>query len=126
MALVDTSGWIRSPTKRAPSTVEIYRFLSLDEFVRHELPYGELPIGNTGGRRRPLAAYERIHPAKLIPHHDVVAFVQARDLRRRGVVGIDVHLSASAAVGRMRLWAGDSRFAAVAAELGVAHEVSAQ
>jgi len=118
---VDTSVWIRFLANRSPYAVELDRLLSLDEVTGHELVYGELLIGDRGGRRKLLAAYERIHQANLVPHNDVVAFVRDRNLHGRGVGWIDVHLLASAIVGRMRLWTADSRCSAVAKELGVAY-----
>ena len=92
-----------------PYAAELDRLLSLDEVTGHELVYGELLIGDRGGRRKLLAAYERIHQANLVPHNDVVAFVRDRNLHGRGVGWIDVHLLASAIVGRMQLWTADSR-----------------
>jgi len=86
------------------------------------LVYGELPIGDRGGRRKLLAAYERMHQAETIPHRDVVAFVRDRDLHGRGVGWIDIHLLASAIVGRLLLWTADLRFSAMADQFGAAYE----
>jgi hypothetical protein len=122
MVLVDTSVWIRSLAGKAPYTARLDRLLARDEVAGHELVYGELLIGDRGGRRKLLAAYERIDQASVVPHREVVAFVRDRDLHGRGVGWIDVHLLASAIVGRMRLWTADPRFSAVARELGVAYE----
>jgi hypothetical protein len=58
----------------------------------------------------------------MVPHRDVVAFVRDRGLHGRGVGWIDVHLLASAVVGRLQLWTDDPRFSAVADEVGVAYE----
>jgi predicted nucleic acid-binding protein len=91
----------------------------------HELVYGELLIGNRGGRKELLAAYQRMHQVAMVPHRDVVAFVRDRNLHGRGVGWIDVHLLASAIVGRLQLWTADQRLSAVANELGVAYEVPA-
>ena len=121
MVLVDTSVWIKFLANRAPYARELDRLLSVDEVAGHELVYGELLIGDRGGRKKLLAAYERMHQANSIPHHDVVAFVRHRDLQGRGVGWVDVHLLASAIVGRLRLWTTDARFAAIAKELGVAY-----
>lgn len=125
MVLVDTSVWIRSLANRAPYTAELARLLGLNEVTGHELVYGELLIGDRGGRGKLLAAYERMHQARMVPHRDVVAFVHDRDLHGRGVGWIDVHLLASAIVGRLQLWTADPRFSAVAKDLGVAYEASA-
>ncbi len=125
MVLVDTSVWIRFLANRAPCAAELDRLLGLDEVTGHELVYGELLIGDRGGRSKLLAAYERMHQAAIVPHRDVVAFVRDRDLHGRGMGWIDVHLLASAIVGRCHLWTADPRFSAVAAELGVAYQVTA-
>ena len=122
MVLVDTSIWIRFLANRAPYAAELDRLLGLDEVAGHELVYGELLIGDRGGRGKLLAAYERMHQADVVPHRDVVAFVRDRDLHGRGVGWIDVHLLACALVGRLQLWTADPRFSAVANELGVAYE----
>ena len=123
MVLVDTSVWIRFLANRAPYAIELDRLLGLDEVTGHELVYGELLIGDRGGRRKLLAAYEQMHQASIVPHRDVVAFVRARDLYGRGVGWIDIHLLASVIVGRLQLWTADPRFAAVAKELGVAYKM---
>ena len=101
---------------------ELDRLLGRDEVAGHDLVYGELLIGDRGGRKKLLAAYERIPQASIVPHREVVAFVRDRDLHGRGVGWIDVHLLASAIVGRLQLWTADPRFSAVAKELGVAYE----
>lgn len=123
MVLVDTSVWIRFLANRAPYAAELDRLLGIDEVAGHELVYGELLIGDRGGRRKLLNVYERIHQARFVPHREVVAFVRDRDLQGRGVGWIDVHLLASAIVGRLRLWTADPRFTALANELGIAYDV---
>ena len=125
MVLVDTSVWIRFFAGRAPYLAEMNTLLDRAEVAGHQLVYGELLIGDRGGRRDSLAAYERMHQAAAVPHRDVVAFVRNRDLHGRGVGWIDVHLLASAIVGRLQLWTADPRFSAVADEFGVAYTVRA-
>jgi len=126
MVLVDTSVWIRALANRPPYVAELDRLLGLDEVAGHELVYGELLIGDRGGRRKLLTAYERMHQAPMVPHRDVVAFVRDRGLHGRGVGWIDVHLLAYAVVGRFQLWTDDPRFSAVAKEVGVAYEAPGQ
>jgi predicted nucleic acid-binding protein len=121
MVLVDTSVWIRSFANRAPYAAGLDKLLSMDEVAGHELVYGELLIGDRGGRREFLAAYGRMHQARAVPHREVVAFVRERNLHGRGVGWIGVHLLASAVLGRLQLWAADPRFRLVAEELGLAY-----
>jgi len=122
MVLVDTSVWIRALANRAPFAVGLDKLLETGDVVGHELVYGELLIGNCGGRKKLLAAYELMHQAAMVPHSEVVAFVRARNLHGRGVGWIDIHLLAAAIAGRFELWTADPRCAAMAKELGVAYE----
>ena len=125
MVLVDTSVWIRSLAGQSLYMAELDRLLGRDEVAGHELVYGELLIGDRRGRRKLLSAYERMNQAGLVPHREVVAFVRDRDLHGRGVGWIDVHLLASAIVGRLPLWTADPRLAAVANEFGIAYKTPA-
>jgi predicted nucleic acid-binding protein len=122
MVLVDTSVWIRFLANREPHASGLDHLLQRDEVVGHELIFGELLIGDRGGRPKLLAAYEQMAQASVIPHPDVVRFVRERRLQGRGVGWIDVHLLASALVDRLRLWTVDPRFAEVADELAVAYD----
>jgi predicted nucleic acid-binding protein len=120
--LVDTSVWIRFLANRAPYAAELDELLSRDEVSGHEYVYGELLIGDRGGRTSLLADYERMDQAPLVAHAEVAAFVRGRKLNGRGIGWIDAHLLASALVGRLTLWTADSPLATVAKELGVAYE----
>ncbi len=119
MVLVDTSVWIRSLANRPPFVVGLDRLLSLDEVVGHELVYGELLIGDRGGRKKLLAAYRQMLQANTVPHQDVVTFVNARNLNGRGVGWIDIHLLASAIAGGLKLWTADPRLSLLAEEFGI-------
>ncbi len=121
MVLVDTSVWIRFLANRSPYAAELDRLLERDEVVGHELIFGELLIGDRGGRPKLLAAYQQMHQASVIPHPEVVAFVRDRRLQGRGVGWIDIHLLASALVDRLQVWTADPSFADVADELAVAY-----
>ncbi|HME07483.1 MAG TPA: PIN domain-containing protein [Bryobacteraceae bacterium] len=125
MVLVDTSVWIRFLANRPPYAVELDRLLGLSEVTGHELVYGELLIGDRRGRRKLLSSYELMQQAAMVPHDDAVAFVRHRALHGRGIGWIDVHLLASAVVGRLKLWTADHRLSAVAEELGVVYELAA-
>jgi predicted nucleic acid-binding protein len=125
MVLADTSVWIRFLGNRQPYAKELDRLLGLDEVVGHAMVFGELLVGDIGGRSRLLAAYAQMHQADTVAHSEVVAFVRSRRLFGRGLGWIDVHLLASAILKRHQVWTADIRFAAVASELGVAHRSGA-
>ena len=124
MVLVDSPIWIRFLANQASYSQELKKLLGFEQVIGHELVYGELLIGDLGGRRKFLAFYERIPQARIIPHLEIVEFVHYRKLHGRGIGWIDAHLLASALAGRLRLWTADARLSAIAAELGVAYEVS--
>jgi predicted nucleic acid-binding protein len=120
--LVDASVWIPFLANRAPFASELDRLLGLEDVSGHEYVYGELLIGDRGGRVSLLAHYARMDQAPVVPHGEVVEFVRVRRLHGRGIGWIDAHLLASALVGRLTLWTADARLAAIAHELGVAHQ----
>lgn len=124
MVLVDTSVWIRSFAGRQPFLRELKRLLSVAEVAGHDLVYGELMIGDLGGRKQVLSDYEILFQAATVPHSDVVAFVAGRSLHGRGVGWIDVHLLASAIVNGLKLWTADPRLSAMANEFGVEYRLT--
>ena len=63
MVLVDTSVWIRFLSNRAPYVAGLEDLLGRDEVSGHHLVYGELLIGDKGGRRPLLADYAQMHQA---------------------------------------------------------------
>ena len=121
IVLVDTSVWIRFLSNRAPCAAALDHLLSRDEVSGHHFVYGELLIGDKGGRKQLLAQYELMHQAPAVAHREVAEFVRERRLYGRGIGWIDAHLLASALVARLQLWTTDPRLAAVARELGVAY-----
>jgi len=122
IVLVDTSVWIRFLSNRAPYAAELDELLSRDEVSGHDFVYGELLVGDKAGRKRLLAEYAQMIQAPVVPHGDVVAFVRDRRLQGRGIGWVDVHLLASALVGRLKLWTADPRLAMVAREMGIAYD----
>jgi predicted nucleic acid-binding protein len=121
MVLVDTSVWIRFLTGREPYATELDSLLERDEVVGHELVFGELLVGDKGGRKELLDAYEQMHQAATVPHAEVVDFVRERRLHGQGAGWIDIHLLASTIVGRYRLWTADPRLTALAEKFGVSY-----
>ncbi len=119
MVLVDTSVWIRFLANKAPYAAGLEALLDEGAVMGHPFVYGELLIGDKGGRARLLALYEQMHQAAAVPHREVVAFATNRRLHGRGVGWVDAHLLASALVGKTELWTADARLAQLAEELGV-------
>jgi len=122
MVLVDTSVWLHALYGKESYLKELDRLLAVGEVSGHELVYGELLIGDRGGRAKLLATYERFPQALMVPHREVAAFTRHKGLHGRGAGWTDIHLLASAIVGRIPLWTADTQLAVLARELGVAYE----
>jgi len=122
MVLVDTSVWIGFLSNRTPFAAGLDELLADDEVSGHDLVYGELLIGDKGGRQALLESYRFMPQAPVVPHREVATFVRVRRLHGRGLGWIDAHLLASALVGQLPLWTADLRLAAIAKELGVRYQ----
>jgi len=122
MVLVDTSVWIRAFANRPPYVDELRRLALAGNIVGHEFVYGELLVGDRGGRHKLLADYELMPQVPAVPHEEVVHMVRSRDLNGRGAGWIDIHLLASALIARTMLWTADANLLAIAQELGIAYK----
>ncbi len=122
MVLVDTSIWIRFLCNRGAYAEEMERLLKLDAVCSHELVYGELLIGDPGGRLPVLSLFRRLQECPPIPHDAVVSLVLNRKLHGRGAGWIDIHLVASALASGHQFWTADSNLLSIARDLGIAHQ----
>jgi len=122
MVLVDTSVWIRFLSNRAPFASGLDDLLEQGEVCGHDFVFGELLIGDKGGRKQLLADYALMHQAPVVAQREVVEFVRHRRIHGRGIGWVDTHLLASALVSHVKLWTADPRLGDVARELGIAYE----
>jgi predicted nucleic acid-binding protein len=122
MVLVDTSVWVRFLANRMPYAAELDRLLERDEAAGHDLVYGELLIGDAGGRKQFLNSYDLIHRVPVVAHAEVATFVRTHKLHGRGIGWIDAHLLASALVADTSLWTADEHLASLAGEVGIAYQ----
>jgi len=124
MVLVDTSVWIRFLANRMPYAVELARLLERDEAAGHDFVYGELLVGDSGGRTQLLNSYDLIDRVPAVGHGDVATFVRSHKLNGRGIGWIDAHLLASALLANTPLWTADEHLARLAGELRIAYRYS--
>ncbi len=115
--LVDTSAWVRFLQGREPIFSEVDRLLSLDAVLGHELVFGELLIGDPGGRLSLLSRYRLLTWSRTCPHDQVVSLVQRHRLHGRGIGWIDVHLLASSLRDDIEILTADVRLSEIAKEL---------
>ena len=121
MVLIDSSVWIRFIRDREPTATELQTLLNREEAVGHDLVYGELLIGDCGGRNELLKSYRRMPRVPGIPNEHVVEFVRAYKLHGRGIGWFDAHLLGSALVAHVSFWSTDERLASVAQRFGIAY-----
>jgi predicted nucleic acid-binding protein len=121
VVLVDTSVWIRSLAGKEPFRSTLDRLLAEEMIVGHEMVFGELLIGDPGGRARTLSLYEHFSYAATVPHREVIELVRARRLFGRGIGWIDAHLLAASLVAGVQLYTADGPLTKVANELAIAH-----
>jgi predicted nucleic acid-binding protein len=122
--MVDTSVWVRFLSNRTPYASGLDGLLARGEVVGHEFVYGELLVGDTGGRKQLLADYTFIHHAPLVTHSEVVEFVRHHRLQGKGIGWIDMHLLASALVVGARFWTADSSLERAAGQLGIGYDAA--
>lgn len=120
--LVDTSVWIRFLSNRAPYAAGLETLLATDDVWGHDFVYGELLIGDKGGRTKLLTEYAQIDHAPVVPHPEIASFVRDRRLRGRGIGWVDTHLLASALVAGLKLWTADPALAALARDLNISYD----
>jgi len=123
MVLVDTSVWVRSFRRRAYPTeaAALAALLDDEQVAGHRLVYGELLVGDRGGRVEVLRLYARfaLHLA-AIEHEEVVAFVRQHRLMGRGLGWTDCQILAAAVVASVPVWTVDAALAQACTMFGLA------
>ena len=117
MVLVDTSVWIdhlRIHDERLAA------HLREAEVIMHPFVVGEIALGELRRRVEILSLLSRMPQAPVASHLEVLAFIEHRALRGRGIGYVDAHLLASALLAGASLWTHDKRLRAIARSLGVA------
>jgi predicted nucleic acid-binding protein len=119
--LVDTSVWLRALAGKQPYASHLDALLRWRHVLGHPFVYGELLMGDNGGRAELLERYELLRTAVVMPHREVVAFVRSQSLQARKLGWVDVHLIASAINAEALLWSADGSISLAAQDLGIEH-----
>jgi predicted nucleic acid-binding protein len=114
--LVDTSVWINH--FRLPN-VDLELLLDEGRVATHPFVIGELACGSLRQRADVLRLIEALPFAPVATHDEVLAFVERQHLFATGLGWIDLHLLASARLGRQSLWSADRRLRETATRLGL-------
>ena len=116
MTLVDTSVWVDHLRRGHP---ELSALLEEGRVMCHPFVIGELACGQLGQRDRILHLLATLPQAPAASHDEVLQLMRTHRLHGQGLGWVDVHLLASALLGRYGLWTLDRRLTAAATNLGV-------
>lgn len=122
MVLVDTSVWIDHLRAGDPHLVEL---LDQGVVIVHDFVIGEIACGNLKNRQEVLSLLSFLPKCKSATHDEALFFINRHRLMGRGIGYVDAGLLASATLSSARLWSRDKRLAAIAEEMGCAHEPKA-
>lgn len=119
MILADTSVWISHFHKSNPQLIEK---LNIGAVVCHQFIVGELACGYIHNRKEVLTLFNALPSSPLITENEFHRFIETRELTGKGLSFVDIHLLASALLGRVLLWTEDKTLAKAAEELGICYK----
>ena len=117
MILVDTSVWVDHFRR---SDVRLVELLNANAVVIHPFVIGEIACGSLADRSLTLDLLQSLPSAVVAESDEILGYIESQNLHGKGIGYVDVHLLASTALARIKLWTRDRRLDAVAQELGCA------
>ena len=118
MILVDSSIWVDHLRRGLP---ELEALLADERVLTHPFIIGEMAMGSLRDRRAVIHDLSNLPKALVAEDDEVLRFVEDLAIYSRGIGYVDAHLLASTKLTpEATLWTRDSRFRAVAYELGLA------
>ena len=116
MILADTSVWIDHLRNGSPA---LRRLLADGDVLSHPFVIGELACGSLTKRAEILSLLGALPPSVVAEHSEVLALVDAKRLRGRGLGWIDAHLLSSTLLSGAWLWTFDRALARAASSIGI-------
>jgi len=115
--LVDTSVWIDFLRNGDRSLAAL---LESNDVLCHPFVIGELACGPLNRRAEILESLNSLPAAPAVRQSEALHFIDIHNLYRKGIGFIDLHLLASANLGRVKLWTRDRQLLRLARNLGIA------
>ena len=119
MVLVDTSIWINHLRN---SDHHLEKLLLNGEVVCHPHIIGELACGNLKNRKEIISLLQALPQSPTVDFEEYLYFIEQNQLHGKGIGFVDIHLLASAQLGRLPLWTADKRLKAASGELSIEYK----
>jgi len=116
----DTSVWVEHFRYGEPRLASL---LNAGEVLCHPFDVGELACGNLRRRGEIFDLLASLPAIGKAGDSEVLRFIESHRLHGGGLGLVDVHLLASCALDRRRLWTLDERLAKTARLLGIAAQI---
>ncbi len=116
MILVDTSIWVDHLRR---GTGGLAQLLQEGLVATHRLVIQELACGRLAHRTEILDLLETLPKLPETGHSEFLEFVHQHALEGKGLGAVDVHLLASARLGRARIWSRDRMLCRAAGQLEI-------
>ena len=117
MILVDASVWVDHFRRGDAQLIEL---LEANAVVMHPFVIGEIACGSLADRSLTLELLRSLPSVVVAEDDEILGYIEGQNLHGKGIGYVDVHLLASTALARIKLWTRDRRLDAVAQELGCA------
>ena len=117
MTLADTSVWVDHFRHGNP---RLRQLLIDGEVLSHPFVIGELACGFLTKRAEILSLLVTLPKVVAAEHFEVIRLVDTQRLYGKGLGWVDMHLLASAVLGRNPIWTMDKNLERVASRMGVA------
>lgn len=119
MILVDTSIWI---DHLRSGNAHLAGLLERDIAAIHDFVIGKIACGNLKNRQEILSLLSALPKCEPATHEEVLFFIDRHRLMGRGIGYVDACLLAAATLSGAQFWTGDKRLAAIAENMGRAHQ----
>lgn len=116
MILIDTSVWADHLRRSDPGLIEL---LDRKEILTHPFVIEELACGHLPNRVEFLNLIHALPQSPVATHAEVLGLISNAKLYGTGLGSVDVHIIASAMLGKARLWSRDKALAREAVRLNL-------
>ena len=120
LILVDTSVWVKHLRE---GDQNLNRLLEQGLVACHPLIVGELACGGIKNRNEIISLLNDLPSTDILEHHEIMDFIEYREIMNKGLGYVDVHLLASAIVSETPLWTFDRALRNIARQWSIEYDI---